>query len=165
MKDRSGNRKVRVPGDLFHEALALRSRGDVSDYRNRLSSAQENVEDGHDDTDWLKNLQRTRIAVQSTLQVKQSVKTVTVDIAPIPKLGASQDVDTSPLRNWLISVWPGKRYRRLLCSLVKEQAAERQIERGLEKVWRSGRAQRSHRPQRRRLRSGCNGFDVSSPAG
>ena len=137
MEDKKGNMKIKAPADLFREALALRERGDVSDYRDRLNSAQTRLQAGHDDGDWSEDLQRAKNAVQAALKVKSSVTTLHVDVWP-PRIGVDQDVDPSPLRNWLFSAFPGQRYRRVLSSLIRAQAAGKQIDRGLEMVWRAG---------------------------
>jgi hypothetical protein len=137
MEDKKGNRRIKAPADLFREAIALRQRGDVSDYRNRLNSAQTRLEGGNDDRDWSEELQRAKNAVQAALKVKPSVTTLHLDVVP-PRIGVDQEVDTSPLRSWLLSAWPGRRYRRVLSRLVTAQAAGKQIDRGLEMIWRAG---------------------------
>jgi hypothetical protein len=109
----------------------------MEDYRDRLNSAQTRLQAGHDDGDWSEDLQRAKNAVQAALKVKSSVTTLHVDVWP-PRIGVDQDVDPSPLRNWLFSAFPGQRYRRVLSSLIRAQAAGKQIDRGLEMVWRAG---------------------------
>ena len=52
MKDKNKNPIVRTPADLFREALVLRQRSDVSDYRKRLNSARGTLEAGLDDASW-----------------------------------------------------------------------------------------------------------------
>jgi hypothetical protein len=137
LEDKKGNRKIRTPADLFREALALRKRGDVSDYRNRLKKAQTRLEAGNDDSDWSEELLHAKNAVQAALNVKQRTTVLHLDIVP-PRAGADHEVDPSPLRNWLLSAWPGKRYRRVLPHLVRAQAAGKQIDRGLEMIWSAG---------------------------
>jgi hypothetical protein len=82
MKDKSGKKKVRVPADLFQEALALRLRSDVSEYRFHLNSVQIKLAEDSDDAGWIKDLERASKAVQSALQVKPSTVTIQVPVGP-----------------------------------------------------------------------------------
>jgi len=139
LEDRQGKMKIRTSEQLFHEALALRERGDVSDYRTRLNQAQVRMEDGLDDVNWRKDLQRAEREVRSALNVKPSIVTLEVHAGVPEGIGANakKEVDVSPLWSWLVSAWPGKRYHRVLTKLISSQAEVKQIERTLERIWRA----------------------------
>lgn len=137
MKDKNQKLMVRTPADLFREALVLRQRSDVSDYRKRLNSAQATLETGLDDASWAKDLQRASEAVQAALNVKPNAKTFHINIGWPPSVGIGTDVDVSPLLSWLISAWPGKGYHRVLSRLATAQALSAQIDRRLETIWRA----------------------------
>ena len=138
LEDRKGRWKVRTPRDLFREAVELRDRPDVSAYRDRLHDAQARLEDGREDVAWIKELERAKRAVRTSLKLNGSLETLEVNVAVPLGVGVSAPLDISPLRDWLLRSWPGKRYRRVLTRLVAAQAAGNQIDRAIERVWRAG---------------------------
>lgn len=138
MEDGHGHKKIRTPEQLFREAISLRGRSDVLDYRERLHRAEARLQGtGEDDANWKLELQRAKLAVQEALKVTPSVATLDVKVGFPPNVGVSVPVNVSPLRDWLLGAWPGKRYRRVLTRLVAAQAAVKQIQNGLERIWRA----------------------------
>lgn len=137
LEDKQGRWKVRTPQHLFREAVELRHRTDVSAYRDRLHDAQARLEHGPDDLAWVKELQRAKRAVQTSLKLTGSLETLDVR-AGTSGVGVGAQLGISPLRDWLLQAWPGKRYRRVLTRLVMAQTAAKQIDRAIERVWRAG---------------------------
>jgi hypothetical protein len=138
LEDRQGRWKVRTPQHLFSEAVELRHRADVSAYRDRLHDAEARLEHGQEDVAWVKELQRAKRAVQTSLKLTGSVETLDIHVGIPWGVGISTQLDTSPLRDWLLQAWPGRRYRRVLTRLVAAQTAANQIDRAIERVWRAG---------------------------
>jgi hypothetical protein len=84
---------------------------------------------------------------RSSANVEPSIVTIEVTVGLAagqsgiqPNIGPKnlRDLDMSALRNWLLSPWPGQRYRRVLTKLAYAQATFPQIERRLEQIWRPG---------------------------
>jgi hypothetical protein len=136
MEDTPGRKKIRTSEQLFREALALRGRPDISDYRDRLNRARATMEHGEDDDAWDRELQRTAIAVQTALKVKPSIRHLQISIGFPQIVQISGGMNIGAL-SWLISAWPGKRYRRVLTRLALAQAKAKQIDRRLEAIWRA----------------------------
>ena len=123
---------ITTPEALFDKAIALRSRGDVKDYRHHYHEVREKMARGEDVSDWRRELDRVKHAVERSLRVEDRVLECQISQSG-PSAGSQ--VNVSGARDWLLGAWPGKRYRRVLVRLAKAQEQSKKIDQTLRPIW------------------------------
>ncbi len=129
------SRGVKSPIELFERAVELRDNRSVRNYSKWLHDARLKLSGGRLTTANEREIRRAGRAVERTLDVKPLVTSVSLDVGPMPSAGVSAPIDLSRARDWVLSVWPGKRYRRVLLKLALSQREYIDLGAALERVW------------------------------
>jgi len=130
------------PAEVLRNALALRSTGEVLDYREWLEAALTDFNtNGRIPTERVQEVERIanrikgKLAGVSVPQVE--IKTTVADVAAVKLPGVS--VDLTPLVKagwgWCVEQLPGRRHRKLLTRAIIADREYKQLDRRVRTVW------------------------------
>jgi hypothetical protein len=126
-----------APAPLFERALALRDEPDVHPYRTWLLEAQAELANGELSSKRRKQIGDAAAVLTRRLRARRPDLPVTVGVqcsidnsfVPAPTVGLT--VNAARLRDWLLSLLPGRRYQKLLLKMAMAQGdkvvADRQL--------------------------------------